>query len=96
MPSIYRQIEQMPYPLNKILQAARSLLKKGAGGACTRERIAAAFVLERMECLPCGYGVVQAWEHLDIEWQFYVRHLLQEYRPLIEVLEASAENGEGE
>lgn len=95
MQSIYRQIDQLPYPLDKILQVARSLLEKGATGACTSERIAAAFVLERMEYLPYGWGVIEAWERLDIEWQLYVRHLRQECRHLVEALEAGAASREG-
>ncbi|WP_308363650.1 MULTISPECIES: hypothetical protein [unclassified Microbulbifer] len=95
MESIYRQIDQLPYPLNKILQVARGLLEKGTTGASTSERIAAAFVLERMEYLPHGWGAIEAWERLDIEWQLYVRHLWQEYRDLIEALEAGGVGREG-
>lgn len=95
MQAVYRQIDQLPYPLNRILQAARGLLEKGIGGASTSERIAAAFVLERMEYLPHGWGAIEAWERLDIEWRFYVRHLRQECRHLIEGLESSVASREG-
>lgn len=94
MQSICRQIDQLPHPLNRILQVARSLLENRAFNASTSEWIAAAFVLERLDYLPQGVGVMEAWEHLDIEWQFYARHLRQEYRQVIESLEESAADRE--
>lgn len=86
MKPVYRQIDQMPHPLNRILQIARSLLEEDAGEGSTRDRIAAAFVVERMDCLPYSLGVLEAWEYLGVEWQFYVRHLQQDYRCLVEAL----------
>ncbi|WKD49492.1 hypothetical protein [Microbulbifer spongiae] len=90
MQSIARQIEQLPYPLDKILLVAQDLLCAGVTGPPTNEQIAAAFVLARVELLPPGCDVVEAWEHLDIEWRLYVRHLWQDYRHLIEALEVGA------
>jgi len=95
MRPIDRQINQLPYPLDRILHAARGLLEKGSGGDSTSERVAAAFVLERMEYLPSGWGVIEAWERLDIEWQFYVKHLRKDCRHLIEALETGAASREG-
>ncbi|WP_250459468.1 hypothetical protein [Microbulbifer litoralis] len=86
MQSTHQQIDQLPHPLNRILQVAHSLLEKGAGDESNRERIAAAFVLERMEYIPRGRGVIEAWESLDIEWQLYVRHLWEECGHLIKAL----------
>lgn len=88
--TITQQINQLPYPLDKILNTANSLLRTGSTGASTGEQIAAAFVLERIEYLPQGWGVIEAWERLDPEWQYYVKHLRQEYRHLIEALEEAA------
>lgn len=93
MQPIDRQIDQLPYPLDRVLEVARSLLEKSAVRASTRERIAAAFVLERMEYLPSGWGAIEAWERLDIEWQFYVKHLRQDCRYLVEALEAGVVSG---
>ncbi|WP_158681703.1 hypothetical protein [Microbulbifer pacificus] len=43
-----------------------------------------------MEYLPQGWGVIEAWERLDIEWQHYVKHLRQDCRHLIEAIEEAA------
>ncbi|WHI49208.1 hypothetical protein P3339_11975 [Microbulbifer sp. MLAF003] len=93
MPSqkeIQEQINQLSYPLDKILNTANNLLKTGTTGASTSEQIAAAFVLERMEYLPQGWSVIEAWERLDTEWQYYVKLLQQECRHLIEAIEEAA------
>lgn len=95
MQSTHQQIDQLPHPLNRILQVARSLLENRAFNASTNEWIAAAFVLERLDYLPQGLGVMEAWERLDIEWQFYARHLRQEYRQVIESLEEDVAGREG-
>ncbi|MFS1522785.1 hypothetical protein ACL7TT_01520 [Microbulbifer sp. 2304DJ12-6] len=87
---IQEQINQLPYPLDKILNTANDLLTTGSSGASTSEQIAAAFVLERMEHLPQGWGVIEAWERLELEWQLYVKHLRQEYRHLIKAIEEEA------
>lgn len=77
-------IDQLPYPLDKILNTANSLLRTGTTGASTGEQIAAAFVLERIDFLPHGWGVIEAWERLDGEWQYYVKHVRADYLHLIE------------
>lgn len=52
--------------------------------ASTGERIAAAFVLNRMDYLPANYrDVVEAWERLD-DWQRYVQDVKARYMHLIE------------
>ncbi|MCW8125109.1 hypothetical protein [Microbulbifer halophilus] len=86
----------LPYPLDKILKNAHSLLRRGAlGSGATRVQVAAAFVVERLDLLPRDRGVVEAWESLGVEWQFYVKHLRQDHRALIEALETSAAAREG-
>lgn len=87
---IQDEINQLPYPLDKILNTANSLRQTGTTGASTGELIAAAFALERMEYLPQGWGVIEAWERLDIAWQHYVKHLRQDCRHLIEAIEEAA------
>ncbi|WP_299945296.1 hypothetical protein [uncultured Microbulbifer sp.] len=84
------QINQLPHPLDKILNTAYSLLCTETNGASTSEQIAAAFVLERMEYLPQDWDVIEAWERLNIERQLYVKHLRQEYWHLIEAIEEAA------
>jgi hypothetical protein len=50
-------------------------------GASTGERIAVAFVLNRMEFLPASYSdAVKAWDRLDTEWQDYVRRIKRDYQ----------------
>jgi hypothetical protein len=67
---------------------ANSLQITGSTGASTGERIAAAFVLNRMEYLPDSYrDAVEAWDRLDDEWQAYVRLIKRDYMYLIKQAE---------
>jgi hypothetical protein len=71
----------MKWEIKKIIEVANCLASTGSSGASTGERIAAAFVLNRMEFLPASYqDVVEAWDRLDDEWQEYVRIIKQDYQ----------------
>jgi hypothetical protein len=72
--------QKMPWEVVKIIEVANCLASTGSSGASTGERIAAAFVLNRMEFLPASYqDVVEAWDRLDDEWQEYVRLIKRDY-----------------
>ncbi len=74
----------MNWQIEKIIEVANCLQATGSTGASTGERIAAAFVLNRMEYLPDMYSdVVEAWERLD-DWQRYVKIIKRDYMHLIE------------
>ena len=74
----------MNYPLQKIINVANELNQTGTTAASTGERIAAAFVLNRMDYLPDSYSdVIQAWDRLDDQWQAYVRVIKYDYSHLI-------------
>lgn len=65
---------QTPWQITKIIEVANELNRSGSTPASTGERIAAAFVLNRMDYLPDMYSdTVQAWDRLDDQWQHYVR-----------------------
>jgi hypothetical protein len=50
-------------------------------GASTGERIAAAFVLNRLDYLPEMYDdLVEACHRLEPEWQDYVRRIKRDYQ----------------
>ena len=69
--------------LQTIINVANTLQRTGRSGASTGERIAAAFVLNRMEFLPVNYSdVVDAWERLDT-WQRHVKIIKHQYMHLI-------------
>ena len=72
----------MYYPINRIISVCNELLQTNQTGASTSELIAAAFVLDRMEYLPHGYTVAQAWECLG-EWQGTVEVIRYRYMYLI-------------
>ncbi|MEJ2406743.1 MAG: hypothetical protein P8171_21090 [Candidatus Thiodiazotropha sp.] len=77
--------QKMPWEIVKIIEVANCLASSGDSGASTGERIAAAFVLNRLEFLPASYpDVVDAWDRLDDEWQDYVRLIKRDYRHFIE------------
>ncbi|VAW71152.1 hypothetical protein MNBD_GAMMA10-1897 [hydrothermal vent metagenome] len=62
------------WELQKIIEVASDLNLTGSTAASTGERIAAAFVLNRMEYLPDMYNdVVEAWDRLDHRWKACVR-----------------------
>ena len=70
----------MEWEIEKIIEVANCLASTGKSGASTGERIAAAFVLNRMEFLPANYqDVVEAWDRLD-DWQEYVRIIKQDHQ----------------
>lgn len=67
MECLSRQIDLFPYPLDRILENAHSLLRTGViGSGATKAQIAAAFVVERLDLLPRDRGVVEAWECLGV------------------------------
>ncbi|MCU7859909.1 MAG: hypothetical protein KZQ86_08775 [Candidatus Thiodiazotropha sp. (ex Lucinoma kastoroae)] len=73
--------QNLPWEIEKIIDVANSLASTGSSGASTGERIAAAFVLNRMEFLPASYqDAVEAWDRLDDEWQDYVRLIKRDYQ----------------
>jgi hypothetical protein len=73
----------MQWQIEKIIEVANCLQATGSTGASTGERIAAAFVLNRMDYLPHGYqDVVEAWERLD-DWQPYVKAIKRDHMHLI-------------
>ncbi|VAW67725.1 hypothetical protein MNBD_GAMMA08-2438 [hydrothermal vent metagenome] len=72
------------WPLNKIIEVANELNQTGGSCASTGERIAAAFVLNRMEYLPDMYSdVIEAWERLEEEWQVCVKAIKEDGMHLI-------------
>ncbi len=74
----------MNWQIEKIIEVANCLQATGSTGASTGERIAAAFVLNRMENLPDMYSdVIEAWERLD-DWHRYVKTIKRDYMHLIE------------
>jgi hypothetical protein len=72
--------QNLPWEIEKIIEVANCLASTGSSGASTGERIAAAFVLNRLEFLPASYpDAVEAWDRLDAEWQDYVRLIKRDY-----------------
>jgi hypothetical protein len=75
----------LPWPIEKIVDVAVALQTTGQCGASTREQIAAAFVLNRMEFLPeSDSDVIDAWECLG-EWQQYVKQIKRDCMHLIQI-----------
>ncbi len=75
-------MRNVSYEIEKIINVANELASHGRTGASTSEQIAAAFVLDRMELLPEGYTVVEAWERLD-NWQALVKDIQANYADLL-------------
>lgn len=75
-------MHNVPYEIEKIINVANELASNGSTGASTSEQIAAAFVLNRMEFLPQGYSVIDAWERLD-QWQVVVRQIKENHQDLL-------------
>lgn len=74
----------LPWQVQTIINTANQLQRDGHSGASTGERIAAAFVLNRMEFLPVSYrDVIEAWERIE-DWQHHVKRIKREYTHLIE------------
>jgi len=78
-------MNRLPWEIEKIIEVAICLNATGGTAASTSERIAAAFVLNRIDYLPSSYNdAVEAWDHLGPEWQVHVRLIKREYMHLIE------------
>jgi hypothetical protein len=78
-------MKPLPWQIEKIIEVANCLQATGSTGASIGERIAAAFVRNRMDYLPVNYqDVLEAWDRLDDEWQASVRLIKQNYMHLIE------------
>ncbi len=75
-------MRNVPSEIKKIINVANELASNGTTGASTSEVIAAAFVLDRMEFLPHGYNVIEAWERLD-NWQPLVKEIKANYHDLL-------------
>ena len=77
-------MQHLRWEIEKIIEVANQLQRTGRTPASTGERIAAAFVLNRMEYLPDMYSdTVEAWDRLGHEWQGYVRLIKCDYMHLI-------------
>ena len=78
-------MDRLPWPLRKIIDTAIELQASGSTGASTGEQIAAAFVLNRQDCLPdTERDLVQAWDSLGHTWQDHVRCIKRDYRHLLD------------
>ena len=70
--------------MQRIIEVANVLAGGHPSGASTGERIAAAFVLNRMEFLPASYeDVLEAWSRLDLLWQNYVWAIKEHHMDLV-------------
>ena len=77
-------MNNLPWQIKTIINVAIQLKNTDSTAASTGERIAAAFVLNRMDYLPDSYNnVIDAWDRLD-DWQHYVRVIKRDYMHLIE------------
>jgi hypothetical protein len=78
-------MNNLPWPIDKIIEVANCLQATGSTAASTGERIAAAFVLNEPKYLPSSYNdIVEAWDRLDEDWQDCVRLIKRDYMHLIE------------
>ena len=74
----------MQWEIEKIIEITNCLQKTGSSPGSMGEVIAAAFVLNKPECLPEMYSdVVEAWDRLGEEWQQHVRKIKRDYMHLI-------------
>ena len=63
-------MDLLPRTLQKIIDTAIELQATGSTGASTGEQIAAAFVLNRQDCLPdTERDLIKAWDSLGHTWQ---------------------------
>lgn len=76
-------MKNIPYNIQKITSVANDLTRTGKTGGSTSEMIAAAFVLNRMELIPYGYSMIEAWERLDDRWQNDVKLIRMYYQYLL-------------
>jgi hypothetical protein len=75
----------MQWEIEKIIEVANTLNRTGGTAASTGERIAAAFVLNRLDYLPANYrDAVEAWDRLGEDWQGYVRLIKRDYMHCVE------------
>lgn len=72
-------MQKQSWEVKKIIEVANELATTGSTAASTGERIATAFVLNRLKYLPPGYTVVEAWDRID-DWQGYVRLVQKHYQ----------------
>ena len=80
-----KDLNNMPWQIQRILQVAHDLQHTGSTPASTGERIAAAFVLNRADYLPDSYSdIIAAWDRLDETWQAAVRLIKRDYSHLID------------
>ena len=78
-------MEPLPWTLQKIIDTAIELQASGSTGASTGEHIAAAFVLNRQDCLPdAELDLVKAWECLGHTWQDHVRCIKRDHLHLLD------------
>ncbi len=78
-------MQKLRWEIEKIIEVAYQLQRTGRTGASTGERIAAAFVINRSDCLPATYpDMLEAWDRLGEQWQRYVRLIKRDYMHLIE------------
>ena len=78
-------MEPLPWTLQKIVDTAIELQASGRTGASTGEHIAAAFVLNRQDCLPdAERDLINAWECLGHTWQEHVRRIKRDYLNLLD------------
>jgi len=76
-------MKNVPYDIQTIIELANHIASTGKSYGSTGEVIAAAFVMDRMDWLPEGYTVIEAWERLDSRWQGYVKIIKAEYSDLL-------------
>jgi len=78
-------MNNLPWEIESIIDVANQLQRTGRSAASTGECIAAAFVLNRPDCLPASYtDLVEAWDRLGADWQDYVRLIKGHYMDYIE------------
>lgn len=72
---------KMPWQVAKILDVVEELKRTKETSASMGERIAACFVLGRMDFLPILYNdPLDAWQRLDVDWQSYTIDARLAYR----------------
>lgn len=76
-------MRNVPHNIQTIITLANHIASTGKSYGSTGEVIAAAFVMDRMDWLPEGYTVIEAWERLDDRWQGYVKRIKEEYSDLL-------------
>lgn len=69
--------------MKRIIEVTNELLSKEGTAGSTSEIIAAAFILNDVNCLPPSYpNMVEAWQRLGL-WQEYVHIIREHYRHLV-------------